>query len=384
MTSPIVILGTGLAGYTVARELRQLDRETPITMITADDGRFYSKPMLSNAFKNGKTADQIANASAEEMAKQLGAVIRTHTRVTAIDTTARHVVLDVERIPYSRLVLALGADPIRLPIEGNGAADVLSVNDLDDYARLRERLRPNACVVILGAGLIGCEFANDLRGAGFDVEVVDLAPHPLGRLLPAKAAASLRAGLEAIGVRFHFGTSCIEVARQDNLYRARLGNGEVLSADLVLSAVGLRPRTALASAAGLAVNRGINTNRLLQTSDNNIYALGDCAEVAHLNLPFVLPIMHAARALAKTLSGTDTPVNYPAMPVVVKTFSHPAVVSPPAAGAEGTWDESVEGGSVKALFRGTQGALLGFALTGSAVTERQSLTKLLPPVLSSN
>jgi rubredoxin-NAD+ reductase len=353
-------------------------------MITADDGRFYSKPMLSNAYKSGKTADQLANAPAGDMAKQLNAAIRVHTRVTAIDTATRHVVLEEERIAYGRLVLALGADPIRLPIEGDGAADVLSVNDLADYTRLRERLRPNACVVILGAGLIGCEFANDLRIAGFDVEVVDLAPHPLGRLLPPKAAASLRAGLEAIGVRFHFGTSCIEVARQGNLYRARLDNGEVLSADLVLSAVGLRPRTALASAAGLTVNRGIKTNRLLQTSQRDIYALGDCAEVEHLNLPFVLPIMHAARALAKTLSGTDTPVSYPAMPVVVKTFSHPAVVSPPPAGAEGTWEEMVEGGSVKALFRSTQGALLGFALTGNAVTERQALTKQLPPLLPAN
>lgn len=381
---PVVIVGTGLAGYTVARELRQLDRETPITMITADDGRYYSKPMLSNAFKSGKTADQIANATVEEMAKQLNATIRTNTRVTTIDTAAQCVVMDGERVGYGRLVLALGADPIRLPIEGNGAADVLSVNDLADYARLRERLRPNACVVILGAGLIGCEFANDLRIAGFDVEVVDLAPHPLGRLLPAKAAASLRAGLEAIGVRFHFGTSCIEIARDGNLYRARLDNGETLAADLVLSAVGLRPRTAMAAAAGLAVNRGINTNRLLQSSNTGIYALGDCAEVEHLNLPFVMPIMHAARALAKTLSGTDTPVSYPAMPVVVKTFSHPTVVSPPPAGAQGAWEEIVEGGSVKALFRSANGALLGFALTGSTVTERQALTKLLPPVLAAN
>lgn len=382
--NPVVIVGTGLAGYTVAREFRQLDRETPITMITADDGRYYSKPMLSNAFKSGKTADQIANATVEEMAKQLNATIRTNTRVTTIDTAAQCVVMDGERVGYGRLVLALGADPIRLPIEGNGAADVLSVNDLADYARLRERLRPNACVVILGAGLIGCEFANDLRIAGFDVEVVDLAPHPLGRLLPAKAAASLRAGLEAIGVRFHFGTSCIEIARDGNLYRARLDNGETLAADLVLSAVGLRPRTAMAAAAGLAVNRGINTNRLLQSGNPGIYALGDCAEVERLNLPFVMPIMHAARALAKTLSGTDTPVSYPAMPVVVKTFSHPTVVSPPPAGAQGTWEEIVEGGSVKALFRSSNGALLGFALTGSTVTERQALTKLLPPVLAAS
>lgn len=379
---PVVIVGTGLAGYTVAREFRQLDRDTPLVLLTADDGRYYSKPMLSNAFKSCKTADQLANALAPEMAGQLGAEILTHTRLAAIDTAGSSVATGGNAIGYSALVLAMGADPIRLPIEGDGADDVLSINDLGDYARFRARLRANACVVILGAGLIGCEFANDLRAAGYDVEVVDIAPHPLGRLLPPKAAASLRAGLEAIGVRFHFGASCETVERDGGIYRVTLSNGRTVAADLVLSAVGLRPRTALAAAAGLKINRGIVADRLLRTSQANVYALGDCLEVEGIVLPFVMPIMHAARALAKTLAGAETPVSYPAMPVVVKTFSHPTVVSPPAAGAQGAWEETVADGSVKALYRDANGALLGFALTGKAAAERQVLTKLLPPVLA--
>jgi len=379
---PVVIIGTGLAGYTVAREFRQLDRDTPLVLITSDDGRYYSKPMLSNAFKSGKATDQLANASAAEMANQLGAEILTRTTVSAIDTGAASVTANGDVIGYRALVLAIGADPIRLPIEGDGAQDVLSVNDLGDYARFRSRLRDNACVVILGAGLIGCEFANDLRAAGYDVEVVDIAPHPLGRLLPPKAAASLRAGLEAIGVRFHFGVSCEAVEHDGEMYRVTLSNGQIVGADLVLSAVGLRPRTALASNAGIEVNRGIVANPFLRTSAPNVYALGDCVEAEGLVLPFVMPIMHAARALAKTLAGTETPVTYPAMPVVVKTFSHPTVVSPPAAGAQGAWEETVEDNGVKALFRGANGALLGFALTGKAAGERQALTKLLPAVLA--
>lgn len=379
---PVVIVGSGLAGYTLAREFRALDRESPLVLISADDGRYYSKPMLSNAFKNGKTPDTLATASAAEMAAQLPADIRTHTRVTALDIAESAVTTGDDRIEYGALILAMGADPIHLSIEGDGATDVLSVNNLGDYTRFRARLRANACVVILGAGLIGCEFANDLRAAGYDVEVVDIAPHPLGRLLPPKAAASLRAGLEAIGVRFHFGASCESVERDGETYRVMLSNGRTVAADLVLSAVGLRPRTALAAAAGLKVNRGIVADRLLRTSQPNVYTLGDCLEVEGLVLPFVMPIMHAARALAKTLAGTETPVTYPAMPVVVKTFSHPTVVSPPAAGEEGAWEETVANGSVKALFHSANGALLGFALTGKAAAERQTLTKLLPPVLA--
>jgi rubredoxin-NAD+ reductase len=394
---PVVIVGSGLAGYTLAREFRALDRESPLVLLTADDGRYYSKPMLSNAFKTGKTPDTLAIASAAEMAVQLPADVRTHTRVTALDIAASVVTTGDDRIEYRALVLAMGADPIRLAIAGDGAADVLSINDLGDYSRFRARLdadvgqpsgrqvgrKPDSQrIVILGAGLIGCEFANDLRAAGYDVEVVDVAPHPLGRLLPPKAAASLRAGLEAIGVRFHFGASCEAVERDGGIYRVTLSTGHTVAADLVLSAVGLRPRTALAAAAGLQINRGIVTDRFLRTSRPNVYALGDCLEVEGLVLPFVMPIMHAARALAQTLAGTETPVTYPAMPVVVKTFSHPTVVSPPAAGADGAWEETVADGSVKALFRDAHGALLGFALTGRASAERQALMRLLPPVLA--
>lgn len=378
---PTVILGTGLAGYTLAREWRKLDATSPLTLVTRDDGSFYSKPVLSNALAQNKTADQIPLARAEQMAAQLKAAILTRTEVTAIDTAVRTVTAGGQALAYGRLVLACGADPIRVPLEGDATGEVLSVNDLGDYARLRERLAGRRRVALLGAGLIGCEFANDLAGAGYAVEVIDPAPQPLGRLLPPLAAAFLRAALETLGVRFHFGTTAAAVNRAAAGLEIRLADGAALDADLVLSAIGLRPRTALAQAAGLAVNRGIVTDPMLRTGAPEVYALGDCAEVAGFNLPFVMPIMQAARALARTLAGTPTAVHYPAMPVVVKTPACPTVVCPPPPGIDGEWREEPAADGVRALYHDRDGRLRGFALVGAAVKDKQTLTRDIPPLL---
>jgi len=381
MRESIVILGSGLAGISVARELRKLDKEIPLTMVTADDGGFYSKPSLSNALAAGKTAIQLVLTQREALAAQLNMDIRPHTRVTRLLPGEHAIETDGGRIAYERLVLAIGAQPIRLPIEGDGAKDIISVNSLPDYAAFRDRVagaKFGGRVAILGGGLIGCEFANDLRSAGIEVDVFDLAPQALGRLLPAQAAEFFRAKLEAAGVRFHFNTSIGRVNRSESGMLLIDTHGKQFSADLVLSAVGLKPELELARAAGLKTNRGVVADMLLATSDSDVFVVGDCAEVQGQVLPFVLPIMQQARALAKTLAGIPTAVSYPAMPVVVKTPACPAVVCPPPPGAAGAWREEVEPTGLRALFEDADGKPLGFCLVGEAVKEKQSLAAQMP------
>ncbi len=378
---PILIIGSGLAGYGVAREFRKLDKTTPLVIVTADGGESYSKPMLSNALASKKTPVALAMAQAAQMETQLPATIRPRARVTAIDPAAHCIHIGDERLAYSKLVLALGAEQIRLPIAGNAADAILTVNDLDDYARFRAAIEGGKRVVIIGAGLIGSEFANDLAAGSHGVDVIDITDRPLGRLLPPEGGALLRDKLAAIGARWHFGTSVQSVDRQDAALKVSLANGKTLDADVVLSAVGLKPRLDLARAAGLTVNRGIVVNRQLQTSAADVYALGDCVEVGGQVLPFIMPIMHAARALGPTLAGTPTEVKYPAMPVLVKTPACPTIVSPPAPGAAGEWKIEQSADSVKALFVDSAGKLLGFALNGAATAERAKLLPQLPSVL---
>lgn len=369
----IVILGTGLAGYTVAREFRKLDKETPLLLISADDGCFYSKPMLSNALTSGKSAASLAMQSAAQMATQLNAVVRPNARVTAINPAEKTLTLGDETIAYGKLVLAVGADPIKSALTGDAAQQVFTVNDLNDYARFREAIEGKRRVVVIGGGLIGCEFANDLSNAGYAVDVIHPGAYPLTQLLPQQAGRALSEALAGIGVRWHFGKKALGVDHAGSGYRLSLSDGTTLEADAVLSAIGLKPRTALAEQAGIAVKRGIVVNKLLETSAADVYALGDCAEVEGLVLPFVLPIMQAARALAKTLSGTPTSVSYPAMPVVIKTPACPVVISTSPLHVDYEWQTSSNEEGVRAVYYDTGKKLQGFALTGNATAEKTGL-----------
>lgn len=376
--APLVIIGTGLAGYNLAKEFRKLDAERPLMLIGADDGRFYSKPLLSTGFAKGKEADELAMQDAEAMAEQLGAQVLTGQQVTAIDTRERLVRLGDRSLPYSDLVLATGAQVRTLPWREALGERLLSINDLADYGRFRAALNGRRSVLIVGAGLIGCEFANDLRLGGFEVTVVASDPWLMPQLLPEQAAAAVQAGLEELGVEFHLGCAIENMALEGDGLRVRLDSGVELVADQGLSAIGLVPRSELAEAAGLAAGRGVQVDRQLRTSDPHVYALGDCAEVAGLNLMYVMPLMTSARALAKTLSGTPTELSYPAMPIMVKTPACPLVVTPPLSGVAGSWQCDAEGRDVRARFVDANGQLHGFALTGAAVAEKLQLTRELP------
>ncbi|HAQ87886.1 MAG TPA: FAD-dependent oxidoreductase [Pseudomonas sp.] len=379
---PLVIIGTGLAGYNLAREFRKLDTETPLLLITADDGRSYSKPMLSTGFAMNKDADALGMTVAGPMAIQLNAEIRTYTKVTRLDPANRRVWIGSEPVPYRDLVIAWGAQTINVPVAGDAQEAIFPINDLLDYGRFREAAQGKRHVLILGAGLIGCEFANDLLHGGYEVELVAPCEQIMPSLLPVEPAAAVQRGLESLGACFHLGPVLERLERDDDGLVARLSDGQKIPCDLVVSAVGLRPRTELAEAAGMQVSRGIEVDRLLQTSAEHVYALGDCAEVEGLNLLYVMPLMSGVRALARTLTGQPTPVTYGPMPITVKTPVCPLVVSPPAAGSEGRWSVEGEGNDLTALFQDREGRLLGYALTGTAVQQRLALNKQLPPVLA--
>lgn len=382
MNAPVVIVGTGLAGYNLAREFRKLDGETPLLLITADDGRSYSKPMLSTGFGKNKDADGLSMAEPGAMAEQLKAEIRTHTRISGIDPGHKRLWIGEEAVSYRDLILAWGAETVRVPIEGDGGDLVFPINDLEDYARFRAAAADKRRVLLLGAGLIGCEFANDLILGGYEVQLVAPCEQVMPTLLHPSAAAAVQTGLESLGARFHLGPVLTRLQKVADGLEAHLSDGQVIPCDVVVSAIGLRPRIDLAAAAGIQTNRGVVVDRHLQTSHANIYALGDCAEVDGLNLLYVMPLMSCARALAQTLAGNATAVSYGPMPITVKTPVCPLVVSPPPRGREGVWTVEGQGADIKALCHSADGQLLGYALTGAAVMEKLALNKQLPALLA--
>lgn len=411
---PIVVIGTGLAGWSVVRELRKRAPDPaamPITLVTHGSGDFYAKPSLSNAFAQGKTPTQLVSTPAEKMATTQQVQLLAHTRVLRIDTTAQQLHTSAGVLGYRQLVLASGAQPIRVPLQGDAAAQVLPVNSLEDFALFHQQLvelqkepeneakasaNAHGCcvsssennsklsakkqIVIMGAGLIGCEFANDLVQAGHRVSVVDPGTRPLAALLPEEASRQLQIALSAAGVQWHWGCTVQAVNHAQSSTDAgrlalQLSNGSQLPADVVLSAIGLRADIGLAQAAGLRCERGICVDTLLQTSAAHVYALGDAAQYAHgATLPYVMPIMAAAKALAATLAGQPTPVVFPVMPVGIKTPALPLVVAPPPLGTLGQWQQA-EAGIWR--FVDAQGQVRGFALAGPSTARRAEQIKML-------
>ena len=374
---PIIIIGTGLAGYTLAREFRKLDKSTPLTLISSDHGGFYSKPMISSALASNKSAGDLITTTADQMAIQLNAEIVTHTNVNSIDAPGKSISFSTQTRRFSKLVLALGARQRDLTLSGDGAAAVMTVNDVDDYGRFRGALENARNVVIVGAGLVGCEFSNDLLRAGFNVHLVSHSELPLDRLAPPPIGAALKAALVDEGVHWHGGATATSAHRQGNALRMTLSDGADVVADVALSATGLIPKTELATRAGIAISRGIVADRYLNTNAEDIFALGDCAEINGTLMPYVMPLMNQARALAKTLTGDRTALVYPVMPVVVKTPSYPIVVAPPAPGSQGIWQHKSIAGGLRSLCVGANDLVLGFALGGAATAEKTALSKTL-------
>ncbi len=378
----IIIIGSGLAGYSVAKEFRKLNKEAQLTIITAQDGRFYSKPLLSTALANRKTADNLGIYTASEMSQQLNAKIYSHTPVLDIDRENQRVITKKKSFDYDSLVLACGSETITLDIRGSGVEKIVAVNDLEAYAVFRNWLRHKKRIAILGAGLVGCEFMNDLLNTEVSLAIIAPDDYPLKRFLVQPIAQVFQQYYADLGVSWHLGQSAVSVDVVNDAMQVTISNGHRLPVEGVFSAVGIRPVTKLAKKTGLAVNRAIIVDRSLRTSDPKIYSLGDCAEVMGHLKQYVAPLLQCARAVAKNLNSIDDQVQYPAMPVVIKTSKFPIVAYPPPTEVKGRWTVEGEGVDFKALCVANDNQLLGFALTGKYTRERMPLIAKIPPVFS--
>lgn len=377
-----VIVGTGLAGYILAKEYRKLNKDSRLTLITADDGSFYSKPLLSTALAQGKAPKELAVSSVDAMRKQLNADIHTYSQVTSIDAVKNTLSFTNQfsghqSLSYDDLVLANGAEKINIPLDGDAVDAIQSVNNLQEYESFRNFLAEKQQVIILGSGLVGCEFANDLLKAGYDVSIVSLDDYPLKALVPEAVGRSLQAVFEAQGVKWHLSQSAKTVSRVSDGFEVTLSSGAVLLGALVFSAVGIKPSTHLAKMAGLTVDQGIVVDNQLRSSVSNIFALGDCAQVDGMLRMYVAPILHGAKVLAKVLNSEVDSVKYPVMPIVIKTTMHPVAVVSPSDACVGQWQFEHVGNNVKAVFIDSAGLLQGFALSGTFTKERLALIKQL-------
>lgn len=365
MNTPIVIIGTGLAGYNLAKEYRKLNASQPLVLVTTDEGHFYSKPQLSTAIHSKKSPAQLIITPAEKMQAQLNATLYARTHVTAIDPHLQTVTLqqanETFSLSYSKLILAVGAIPKPFPLLENFKHHY-RVNSLEAYHRfIEENHAINHCTII-GSGLVGCEFAHDLAQRNTQVTVITPDPYPLYGLVPACIGESLQKALAQKSVTWHTQTALAENNIADY----------IKPTDCVLTAIGITPSLTLAKQAGLVTQQGIVVNETLQTSNAAIYALGDCAEINGCCHQYVAPLLHCARALAQTLNGTPTPIQFPPFPVSLKVSSYPVIVLPPARQLKGQWEIQSSGEDHQALFWDENDCLAGYALSGQFLENRQT------------
>jgi NADPH-dependent 2,4-dienoyl-CoA reductase/sulfur reductase-like enzyme/nitrite reductase/ring-hydroxylating ferredoxin subunit len=272
--SSIVIVGGGAAGFAAADMLRREGYDGPVAMISADQDAPIDRPNLSKDYLAGKAQDDwMPLWSAEQYAEHRIDLV-TGRRVTGLDTKARTVSLDDGSTrSFGVLLIATGADPVRLTFPGSNSSQVLYLRSYADARAIVERAKAAKHVVVAGASFIGLEVAASLRMRNVDVDVVAPDKVPMERVLGADVGRFVQSLHEAKGVRFHLGETVADVAGRT----VTLSGGSRLDADFVVMGVGVKPSIALAEAAGLTLDRGIVVDRFLETSAPGVFAAGDVA-----------------------------------------------------------------------------------------------------------
>jgi len=327
----VLIVGAGRAGWAVAQALRDQGCSRAITMVSACSGDRYDKPQLSVAVARNLDLATLVREDAATAAARLGVRLRVDTHAVAIDVPTRRLRTTRGTLRWRQLVLAQGAEPAwpaALP-----AAHVWRVNDLVAYRRLRAALAGGPQrVAIVGAGLVGCELANDLALAGHTVTLLDLQDRPLAAVLPGLASQRLLQAWQGLPIHFRGGVQ-VRGVDAGAVLQLRLSDGSALTVDRVVAATGLRTAGRLAASAGLlfdSVAGGIVVDAATgSTSVPGIHALGDCVVVDGRASRYIEPITRQAQAVAAHLDGRAAPAGAaPTAPVLrVKTSALPITVT---------------------------------------------------------
>jgi 3-phenylpropionate/trans-cinnamate dioxygenase ferredoxin reductase component len=271
----MVIVGAGECGARAALALREASYRGPVTLIGAEPHLPYERPPLSKAAMTADASQPKSIASREQLF-EAAVMLLPSLEAVAVDRGARTVQLsNGALLPYSRLLLATGATPRRLPLAA-GSANCVYLRTYDDALALRARLGPGMRVGVIGGGFIGLELAASARTLGAEVTVIEAAPRLLARAVPAEIAASVQARHESEGVRFRIGQTIDAVEDTRTGTVVTLAGGESIEADTIIVGIGAVPDTRLAEAAGLRTENGVAVDEQLRTSDPAVFAAGDC------------------------------------------------------------------------------------------------------------
>lgn len=304
MSEPLVIVGNGMAAARLVDELAKTALGRYAVAVIGDEPRLaYNRVLLSSVLA-GETGSHEIELRPADWWRHRGVTVRYGYRVTEIDVGRRELKIEGEEsVEYSKLVLATGSTPLRLNVPGADLAGVHTFRDTRDVDLLLTLAAGKKRVVVVGGGLLGLEAAYGLAKAGAPVTLLHLMDRLMERQLDASAADLLKTLVERKGIRILLNASTARIHGEGHVEAVELADGTRIEADAVIFAAGIRPNIALAKDAGIAVNRGIVVNDVMQTASPDTYALGECAEHRGTCYGLVEPAYEQARVLARHLAG---------------------------------------------------------------------------------
>ncbi|WP_197433685.1 FAD-dependent oxidoreductase [Bradyrhizobium sp. CCH5-F6] len=304
MSEPLVIVGNGMAAARLVDELAKTALGRYAVAVIGEEPRLaYNRVLLSSVLA-GETGSHEIELRPAEWWRHRGVTVRYGYRVTEIDTGRRELKIEGEEsMEYSKLILATGSTPLRLNVPGADLAGVHTFRDTRDVDLLLTLAAAKKRVVVVGGGLLGLEAAYGLAKAGATVTLLHLMDRLMERQLDAPAADLLKTLVERKGIRILLNASTARIHGDGHVEAVELADGSRIEADAVIFAAGIKPNVSLAKEAGIAVNRGVVVNDVMQTSSSDIFALGECAEHRGTCYGLVEPAYEQARVLARHLAG---------------------------------------------------------------------------------
>ncbi|MCK1545040.1 NAD(P)/FAD-dependent oxidoreductase [Bradyrhizobium sp. 147] len=304
MSEPLVIVGNGMAAARLVDELAKTALGRYAVAVIGEEPRLaYNRVLLSSVLA-GETGSHEIELRPADWWRHRGVTVRYGYRVTEIDTGRRELkIAGEESMEYSKLVLATGSTPLRLNVPGADLAGVHTFRDTRDVDLLLTLAAAKKRVVVVGGGLLGLEAAYGLAKAGAPVTLLHLMDRLMERQLDGPAADLLKTLVERKGIRILLNASTARIHGEGRVEVVELADGSRIEADAVIFAAGIKPNVALAEDAGIAVNRGIVVNDVMQTASPDIFALGECAEHRGICYGLVEPAYEQARVLARHLAG---------------------------------------------------------------------------------
>ena len=297
MSQTFVIVGAGLAGAKAAEALRQEGHDGPLILIGDESEPPYERPPLSKDYLRGESPREKTRALPESFYSDNDVQLRLGVSVTELDVGRQEVVLDGHRVHYDRALLATGATPRRLEVEGADLAGVHYLRSLEDSDALAARFEEGARVAVIGAGWIGSEVAASARQKGLEVALIENAHVPLERVLGPEVGQIYADIHREHGVELLTGQGVAALEGADRVEAVQLTDGRRIECDFVVAGIGVTPRVELAAAAGLAVDNGVLVNERLESSDSRVFAAGDVANAWHPFYETHLRVEHWANAL---------------------------------------------------------------------------------------